>query len=183
MKLNKEMLSALAADYALPYRELANQIGLIAAQKSTLANGVNEANFGLWDGFKKGLDVAIAADHSPTAIRVGFAVACEEAGIPAGSFRSYVATIGNMYADIQAGSLEREVALLMKVKEARERYQDADKKALREAKARLEAATKGWTVAQLDELSEYAGLVNEERKAQADAALEALAQERQAAAA
>jgi hypothetical protein len=170
MKLDKTMLSQLAADYAAPYRSIAATLATIAGAKAKLGEKVTEQAFSLWEGFKQGLDVAIAADHSPNAVRVGFAVACEEAGIPSGSFRSYVATIGSMYAEVQTGTLTREDALLMKIKDARERYQDAEKKALREAKSRLEAAVKGYTVAQLDELTEYVKLVNAEAKAAAEAA-------------
>ena len=92
---------------------------------------------------------------------------------PGGSSRSYIGTLRNLYADVlrgeEAGGLSMESALLLKVKDARQKYMDAAKKARNEAIARLHEATKGWTVAQLDGLTEYANLENEERKAQKEA--------------
>ena len=180
MKLTKEMqalavaqFAAQAADAAAPYRAIANELAVIAGAKAKLGQKVTAAAGNLWEVFKSALAVGLTANHTADNIAVGLTVACEEAGVPGGSSRSYIGTIRNMYADVlrgeEAGGLSMESALLMKIKDARQKYMDADKKALAEALARLHEVTKGWTVAQLDGLTEYAKLENAERKARDEA--------------
>jgi hypothetical protein len=176
MKLTKQMqeqaaqlFMAQAADAAAPYRALANEIAVIVGAKVKAGEKVTEAGENLWGKFRSALDIGLSADHSADNIAIGLTVACEEAEVPGGTARSYIGTIRNMYAEILAGGLTREDALLMKIKVARQRYMDADKKAMAEARARLAEETKGWTVAQLDDLKDYAKLCNEEAKAKKEA--------------
>lgn len=167
------LFMAQAADAAAPYRTLAGEIGIIVGAKAKAGERVTEAGENLWGKFKSALDIGLSADHSADNIAVGLTVACEEAGVPGGSYRTYIGTIRSMYADVlrgeEAGGLSRENALLMKIKDARQRYMAADKKAMAEARARLAEATKGWTAAQVDDLTDYVKLCNEEAKAKAEA--------------
>lgn len=178
MKLTKEMQAqanalflAQAADAAAPYRELANSIAVLTGARSKVAEKATEIKEGLWGAFRSALSVGLTANHSADNIAVGLTVACEDAGVPGGSSRSYIGTIRNMYAEIVSGGpLTLEDALLMKVKDARARYMDADKKALKEARERLAEATKDWTVAMLDEYTALANADNEARRAEKEAA-------------
>jgi hypothetical protein len=179
MKMTKEMQAqatklflAQAADAAAPYRTLANEIAVLAGARSKVSEKATEIKEGLWGAFRSALDIGLSESHSADNIAVGLTVACEEAGVPGGSSRSYIGTIRNMYAEIVAGSLSREDALLMKINDARQRYMDADKRALKEARERLAEATKDWTVAQLDEYTALATADNDARRAEAEAAKE-----------
>jgi hypothetical protein len=163
------LFMAQAADAAAPYRTLAGEIGIIVGAKAKAGERVTEAGENLWGKFRSALDIGLSADHSADNIAVGLTVACEEAGVPGGSYRTYIGTIRSMYAEVLAGGLSREDALLMKIKDARQRYMAADKKAMAEARARLAEATKGWTAAQVDDLTDYVKLCNEEAKAKAEA--------------
>lgn len=182
MKMTKEMQAqatalflAQAADAAAPYRELANSIAILTGAKAKVSEKATEIKEGLWGAFRSALDVGLASNHTADNIAIGLTVACEEAGVPGGSSRSYIGTIRNMYAEILAGGLTREDALLMKVKDARTRYMDADKKALKEARERLAEATKDWDVAMLDEYTALATAENDARRAEKEAAKQALA--------
>ena len=172
MKLTKEMqefIMAQAADAAAPFRGLANEIGLIVARKKAATKAGSEQSANLWDTFKMSLSIAHGANMDAGALRLGLAVACTEANVPAGSFRSYVGTIGNMYADVIGGGIGLNDALAMTIKDARERYQDAEKKALREARARLAEETKDWTAEALDELTAELKAAREAAQQEAEA--------------
>lgn len=173
MKLNKELqaiaaerLMAEAADAAAPFRSLANEIRSIAQAKGNANTATTNANESLWGAFKSALSIAHDAGMSASSMKLGLAVACAEADVPAGSYRSYVATVSDMLADVNGGGITIEAALLMKVKDAREKYQDAAKKARREANARLTEATKDWTTAQVNALADQCIAANEATKAE-----------------
>lgn len=121
-KLSKGIAAALLADaqaqaaaYAAPYLTLAESLARNIAAADTVKGKV-------WDGFKSALEVASEAGHTPTALRAGLEIACTEAEIPAGSFRGYIGTIGNLYADIKADKLSLDDALALSVADARKRY-------------------------------------------------------------
>ena len=171
MKLNKDLqaiaaqlLADQSADAAAPFRTLAGEIARIAETKDKAREKGTEATANLWGSFRSALSIAHDAGMAATTLKLGLAVACAEANVPSGSYRSYVGTVANMLADVNAGGITITDALLLSIKDARERYQDAEKKAAREARANLLEAIKGWTPAQVDALT--AGIV-------ADAAAEA----------
>lgn len=139
MKLSKDAtarLLAQAADAALPYRTLAAAIATANATVAAKAEATKAERKSLWALFRDSLALGLEAQHTATDLRVGLEVALADA-VPGGSFRSYIGTVGNMYADIVAGSLSVEDASTMTVEKARERYPADPAKA---ARKRVEAA-------------------------------------------
>lgn len=151
MKLSKLALASLASAgeaYAGAYQPLAIDLAnRIAAGKSQAdkAKGTKQT---VWDGFKSALAIAEKEGHTETALRVGLEIACENAGIPSGSYRSYVVTVGNLFHDVKAGELTSEQVEAMTVKEARDRYKP-EPTPLEAARAKLIEDTKDFDLEQL----------------------------------
>lgn len=160
MKMTKDlqglanaMFAEAAADAAAPFRALANEIGTIVAKRKGLSAEGTKQGASLWDKFKTALSIAHEAGMSANSLKLGLAVACAEADVPTGSYRSYVSTVASMLADVNSASDTTIVeALALTIQQAREKYQDAEVKALREARARLAEVTKSYTADQLDDL-------------------------------
>ncbi len=125
---------------AAPYEELARTIATAIAAAGIHAEKAASERTTLWDSFKGAIDVALTVGHNAGALQAGLSVACEEAGIPAGSYRGYSSTIVNLFTDLSEGRLDRAQVSAMSVKDARERYMDAEKKADKEMQAKLLAA-------------------------------------------
>lgn len=161
MKLSKDIQAALMADaaqYSQPYAALAASIARDVAKAGA-------AKQSLWASFKDALSIAANSGHTVTALRIGLEVACSEAEVPAGSFRSYVGTIANMHGAIVAEQLTLADAREMSVADAREKYADKKPKTdLQLAKERLHNAMKDWTAAQIVALAEVAEEANEAAK-------------------
>lgn len=158
MKLSKDIQAALMADaaqYSQPYAALAASIARDVAKAGA-------AKQSLWASFKDALSIAANSGHTVTALRIGLEVACSEAEVPAGSFRSYLGTVANMHGAIVAEQLTLADAREMSVADAREKYADKKPKTdLQLAKERLHNAMKDWTAAQIVALAEVAEDANE----------------------
>lgn len=111
-----------ALELARPYAELAMELAKSFKKQKNLTDQLATVKGGLWGGFKQALALGMAAGHTASNINVGLKVACEEAKIPSGSFRSYGPTLGNMYAEIIAGTLTLSEAENMSIADARKRY-------------------------------------------------------------
>ena len=177
MKLNKDMQNALmaqAADKALPYRTLAAAVAQGVATVAAHAERTKGERKGLWATFRSALNAAHDAGHSATDLRVGLTIACNEAEVPAGTIRSYVGTLANMQADVNAGTLPLAEALELSIEKARERYPaDTEAAKLKAARAEVADAVKLCTVAELKELAlelrdRYAERIAAHEKAQAE---------------
>lgn len=150
MKLSKLALASLASAgeaYAGAYQALATSLANTIAAGKTQADKAKGTKGTIWEGFKSALSIAEKEGHTETALRVGLEIACENAGIPSGSYRSYVVTIGNLFHDVKAGELTNEQVEAMTVKEARERYK-APPTELEQMRAKLVEDTKDFTVEQ-----------------------------------
>lgn len=138
-KLEKVMPGAGSQIKALaePYAQLAQRIATSLAAGKVMAEKAKSEKASTWDEFKGAIDVALVNGHNTGALASGLQIACEEAGIPAGSFRGYSSTIQNLFQDICDGNLTREQVGEMSVKDARERYQDQSKKDAKALQERL----------------------------------------------
>lgn len=160
MKLN-DSLKALGAEYAGTYASLAAKIAGHAAQAAAKAGAAKVAKGNVWADFKSALELAQEAGHTATALRVGLEIACIEADIPAGTFRSYVATVGDLYADIVAEKLTMEQATGLSIADARKRYKvETPADAMR---AKLMEAVKTWDADQLAVLLSICDDINGEK--------------------
>ena len=128
-----------ALELARPYAELAQELAKGFKTIKSLQDKHATEKGGLWSGFKQALALGMAAGHTAGNINVGLKVACEEAKVPSGSFRSYGPTIGKMYAEIEAGTLTLAEAENMSIADARARY----KKEKVEVTADTDADTSG----------------------------------------
>lgn len=159
MKLSKLALASLAAQATAlsgPYASLARELATDITAAKVAGETAKEAKGGIWGGFKNAITASIEAEHDANAMRVGLEVACEEAGIPSGTFRGYVSTLCSLKADVDNAVLSLEQALSISIKDARELYADADKKARKALTDRLNAAVKKLDAAALTELVELA---------------------------
>ena len=111
-----------ALELARPYAELAQELAKGFKTIKGLQDKLATAKGGLWSGFKQALALGMAAGHTAGNINVGLKVACEEAKVPSGSFRSYGPTIGKMYGEIVDGTLTLAEAENMSIADARARY-------------------------------------------------------------
>ena len=168
MKLSKTITAILLAQaaVAVPYAGLAAHIATIAAGTAAQGDALKAARTGLWDSFKAAIPLALEAEHNAETMRAGLEIACMNANVPAGTFRGYVSTVQSLYADIEAGELSAAEVEAISVKDARERYMNADKKALATAKAALLARVKGWTVEELGLLVLMCDDINQPAEAQ-----------------
>lgn len=159
MKLN-DSLKALGAEYAVTYAELAAKIAGHVAKRDAKAAEAKEAKSTVWGDFKSALTLAHDAGHTVTALRVGLEIACTEADIPAGTFRSYVATVGDLYADVLAETLSIADATALSIADARKRYKvETPEEAMR---AKLKEAIKDWDAEQLGVLLSLVADINGE---------------------
>lgn len=168
MKLSNAVTATLLAAgnaYAAPYDGLAKKLATAIAGTKAHGDAVKAERSTLWDTFKSACTIGLKAEHDANALRAGLEIACVNAGIPAGSFRGYVSTIGSLYGDLIAGNLSEGELADISVKDARERYMDADKRLLNEARKRLNDAVKGWSVAAIIAFAEMAEKVNEKAAA------------------
>lgn len=150
MKLSKLAIASLASAgeaYAGAYQPLAIDLANRIAASKTQTDKAKGTKQTVWDGFKSALAIAQENGHTETALRVGLEIACENAGIPSGSYRSYVVTVGNLFHDVKAGELTGEQVEAMTVKEARDRYK-APPSELEQMRAKLIEDTKDFTVEQ-----------------------------------
>lgn len=162
MQFSKATMTALAAQaeaLGLPYKTIAEKIATGLAGAKSHGDKAKEERTTVWDGFKAAMTVALNEGHNHQALRVGLEVSCNNAGIPAGSFRGYISTIESLFSDVEAGKFTLEHASEISVKDARELYQSDDKKALQAARAKLAAATEGWNAENLSKLAELAATI------------------------
>lgn len=156
MSLSKATIAALAAAgeaYASPYAHLAAELATSMSAAKAQTDRAKAERTSVWDGFKSAMSIALENGHSAAALRAGLEIACTNAGIPAGSFRGYVGTIGNLYADVckaegEEGHLALEAALEISVKDARERYKPEPSN-LEKLRKALAERTKDWNEEEL----------------------------------
>jgi hypothetical protein len=155
-----------------PYAALASHLATALAGAKIQADAAKSAKTGTWAGFKSAVVIGRDNGHSASVMRTGLEVACVDAGIPSGSFRGYISTVESLAADVFAGELSMAELEAISVKDARERYMDADKKAVLDARAKLNEATKGWNAEQLLLLASIAAESNAPEAEAEDAAEE-----------
>lgn len=173
MKLSNAANVALIASanaVAAPYSALAASLATALAGLKKDADTLTGEKTKVWDAFKSACAIGKKAKHDRDALRAGLEIACVQAGIPAGSFRGYISTVESLYADVLAYApangdepqkgLTLEQVKEISVKDARERYMDAGKKALAEAKARLTKAVGEWSADAIIELAKVAEAAN-----------------------
>jgi hypothetical protein len=151
-KLTIQDQMAVAAPFANAYATIALDIKRAADVKSAAAADNKEAGTSLWGGFQQALAVAVKDGHNAPQMRVGLAVACELAGVPSGSIRSYMGTAVGLLEAVITERLTLEEAASMPIVKAREFLKpDSDKEraALME---RLRAAIKAWDNATVERL-------------------------------
>lgn len=161
MSFSKEFQAAAMAEaasratgLAAPYRAIAIAIATAVAAQAVHEGKLKVEKVSLWSAFKDALSVAATAEHSPSALRMGLEVACNEADVPGGSFRSYAGTVSSMAQDIADGTLTLADALAMPIVDARNRYKEVTP--LQAAKTALLAAIADWTPEQVVLLAELA---------------------------
>jgi hypothetical protein len=149
-----EMAGIMAAREATvaPYRALASHIATRIVAGKQLGEKAKEGKKSLWDTFKQALNVAHKASHSPAAMADGLSLACAELEVPAGSYRSYVATTSTLYGKVIAGSLELTAALGLTIKDARELCQSDEAKRMNALKAKFAKITEDYTEQQWADL-------------------------------
>lgn len=150
-KYSAEALSVLAAQASAvsgPYITLAKSIATAMTAAGVKAEASKEGRKTVWNAFKDALTIASTNGHNVSTLRVGLEIACSEAGIPAGSFRSYLGTTANLYSDVTEGKLTLADAQGMTIKDARDRYKpepsEADK-----LRSRLHEAVKAYDEEQM----------------------------------
>lgn len=150
MALSKQVKDSLleqevkkAEAFATPYRALAAQIKTVMDESASLAETAKENRTTTWDIFKQALAIAAEEGHTQLALRVGMEIACDQAGVPGGSFRSYLSTVVNLYEDIQEGNLTLKDATDMTITAARALYRVVTP--AQEARAALLEAVASWT--------------------------------------
>lgn len=180
------------AVYAVPYKPVALHVGTALTAVKTHQDKMAEERKNVWASFKEALDVAATSGHTTQAMKIGLALACDEVGIPEGSFRSYLGTVSNLYEDIlnpdnPRGALTLAQAKVMTIQEARKRFAPPPTP-VQEARQQLAKLTSDWTPEQLQALVNIAkGEVEEdaidtvEHAAQAHAEAEAKRIEEEAA--
>ena len=151
----EELLNRNAV-YAIPYKPVSAAVAMSLAAVKAHQDKVKEERTNVWKNFKDALDVAATAGHTVSAMRVGLALACDEVGIPEGSFRSYLSTVTNLYADImdpdnERGTLTLAQAKAMSIQEARKRFA-APPSDIQRARQELAQLTADWTPEQLQAL-------------------------------
>lgn len=162
MKLSQATMTALAAQgelLAKPYATIAEAIATGIAAAKVHGDKAKSERSTVWDGFKSAMTTALNEGHNSSAMRCGLEIACVNASIPAGSFRGYISTIESLFEDVTAGKTTLEAATAISVKDARELYQSDEKKALAAARAKLTAATEGWSAENLNKLAELAATI------------------------
>lgn len=162
MKLN-DGLKALGAEYAVAYADLAAKIAGHAAQAADKAGKAKDAKATVWGDFKTALTLASEAGHTVTALRVGLEIACIEADIAPGTFRSYVATVGDLYTDVMDEEKEftLEQATAISIADARKRYKTETP--LQAMHAKLKEAIKDWDETQMALLLSLVADINGEQ--------------------
>jgi hypothetical protein len=150
MALSKQVKDSLleqevkkAEAFATPYRALAAQIKTVMDESASLQETARENRTTTWDIFKQALVIASEEGHTQLALRVGMEIACDQAGVPGGSFRSYLSTVVNLYEDIQEGNLSLKDAQDMTITAARALYRVVTP--AQEARAALLEAVATWT--------------------------------------
>lgn len=134
-------VAAQALALALPYNTLAASLATALAGAKVATERAKGEKVTVWDSFKAAIVVATEQGHAPDVMRSGLEIACEEAGIPSGSFRGYVSTIVSLYGDCVDGNLEWSDVEAISVADARKRYVSEEKAVLLALKERLSAAT------------------------------------------
>lgn len=101
-----------------PYVELALKIAQHTEEVGTVSKAVKEAKGGIWGAFKSAMATASEAGHNASALRLGLALACTEAGMKPGTFRSYVMTVGDIWAEAHDGVLPKGIETAITIEEA-----------------------------------------------------------------
>lgn len=155
IKLTDAEVSAIMAQreaIIAPYRKLAQGIATTVAAGKVLNEKAQAGKLTLWDSFKAAMRIAVESHHTAEALRDGLSLACAEAEIPAGSYRSYVATTADLFALVKADKIDINKASGLKIKEARELVMSPDKKQLAALKARFAELTADYTAEQWSDL-------------------------------
>lgn len=142
-------LVALAAAASAPYNALAASIATATSANKVTADGLKAAKLNVWDAFKSAIGIAVEAGHNAAQMRAGLEISCVNAGVPAGTFRGYVSTVESLALDLFTGEIDAGTVAEISVKDARERYMDADKRILNEARAKLRERVKDWDAEQI----------------------------------
>lgn len=143
---------AKAQGFAIPYKALCSELSAISRAMAERAEQGRKDRLNLWDTFKKALAIAANSGHSVESMRLGLELACNEAQIPGGSFRSYVNTLGQLYNDVLRGELKIEEAIGLSIGDARARYRVVSPAA--KLRQELVEVTRDWTP------DELAALIN-----------------------
>lgn len=151
-----------ATGFAIPYKALCAELSAITKAQQARAEAARKDRVSLWDTFKKALSIAANSGHSVESMRMGLELACNEAEIPGGSFRSYVNTLGQLYNDILKGTLPLDDAMGLTIGDARARYRVVSP--VDKLRRELAETTKEWTADELAALINLArtGAVDDE---------------------
>lgn len=155
-----EQVKAQMAAVSAPYRALANTLAAELVEVGTLATGVKEKRGGVWAGFKRAATIAQEAGHNSSTMRAGLEIACNDAGIPSGTFRGYVSTLEKLKADVDDGSLTMADLTAISIADARKRYKEPPTEK-DQAVAALNKAVEKWTPEQVRLLVEYAETIGQ----------------------
>lgn len=136
-----------ASGFAIPYKALCSELSAITKAQQERAEAARRDRTSLWDTFKKALAIAANSGHSVESMRMGLEMACNEAEIPGGSFRSYVNTLGMLYNDVLKGTLPLEQATGLSIGDARARYRVVSP--VDKLRRELVQVTQEWTAEQL----------------------------------
>lgn len=150
-KLTENEISAIMAQREAtiaPYRSLAVKIANTVAAGKKIGEKAKEGRQSLWDNFKAAIVVASEAHHSAAAMTDGLSLACDEAKVPAGSYRSYVATASALLAKVSTGTLTVEAAKALTITNARQLVMTGEAKQLAELQKRFKELTKEYGAAE-----------------------------------
>lgn len=139
---------------ATPYEAIAKEIAVAVEAQKVHTDKAKGERTSLWNGFKRALSIAASVGHSPTTLRIGLEVACEQNGVPGGSFRSYVNTVVSLFTDINEGNISLADAEKLTITDARKRYRTVSP--VQEARQNLMAAIADWTPEEIGVLTSIA---------------------------
>ena len=171
MKMSKTVMAALALDaqaqalaMAVPYAALARRLATAITAATAQSAVAKEEKVTVWGTFKEAIKAAQDVGHSVTALRAGLEVACTEAGIPSGSFRGYITTVGNLYSDVLDELLTVEEVQAMSIADARKLYKvEKELSNLDKLRKALIDGTADWNEAELATLVSIVADSNAER--------------------
>lgn len=146
--------------YAVPYKPIAEQLAATLNDINEAQERIKQSRVSVWQLFKDSLSVAVSAGHTVQAFKVGMTLACNQAEIPDGSVRSYLATASSLYEDIMnpdnpRGTLTLAQVMEMAVADARKRFSPPPTEE-QQARRALQELTADWSPEQLSALVEIA---------------------------